>query len=43
MNESKLTAREIKDKPRSELNEAELLELEQFEFNHGPLSVLQQV
>lgn len=28
-------------KPRSELTDAELLKLEEYEFNNGPLSVLQ--
>lgn len=29
------------DRPRSELTEAELQQLEEFEFTHGPMSVIQ--
>lgn len=32
---------ELIDRPRSELTEAELQELEDFELNHGPLSLIQ--
>lgn len=36
-----LTFRELIDRPRTELSEVELQQLEEFEFNHGPMSVLQ--
>lgn len=32
---------ELIDRPRSELTESELQQLEEYEFAHGPLSVLQ--
>lgn len=32
---------ELVGRPRSELTEAELVKLEEYEFSHGPLSVLQ--
>jgi small nuclear ribonucleoprotein D2 len=32
---------EFLGRPRSELTDAELVKLEEYEFNHGPLSVLQ--
>lgn len=32
---------ELIDRPRSELTEVELQQLEEFEFNHGPMSLLQ--
>jgi small nuclear ribonucleoprotein D2 len=32
---------ELLGRPRSELTEAELVKLEEYEFSHGPLSVLQ--
>ncbi|WPK26981.1 hypothetical protein PUMCH_004352 [Australozyma saopauloensis] len=32
---------ELIDRPRSELTETELQQLEEYEFNHGPMSVLQ--
>jgi small nuclear ribonucleoprotein D2 len=33
--------RELVGRPRSELTDTELQRLEEYEFNHGPLSVLQ--
>lgn len=33
---------ELVDRPRSELTELELLKLEEFEFAHGPMSLIQQ-
>ncbi|BFZ64198.1 mRNA splicing protein [Saitoella coloradoensis] len=33
---------ELQNRPRSELSEVELAQLEAYEFNAGPLSVLQQ-
>lgn len=36
-----LTSSELIDRPRSELNEAELQKLEEFEFTHGPMSLIQ--
>lgn len=41
LEDRKLTSRELIDRPRSELTEAELQELEEFEFNHGPMSLIQ--
>lgn len=32
---------ELIDRPRAELTESEIQELEDFEFNHGPLSLIQ--
>ena len=34
-------SRELANRPKGELSEAELAELEMFEFRNGPLSVLQ--
>lgn len=36
-----LTSRDLLDRPRSELTELELQKLEEFEFAHGPMSLLQ--
>lgn len=36
-----LTFSELIDRPRSELTEAELRKLEEFEFAHGPMSLIQ--
>ncbi|GAO47813.1 hypothetical protein G7K_2011-t1 [Saitoella complicata NRRL Y-17804] len=36
------TMSELQNRPRSELSEVELAQLEAYEFNAGPLSVLQQ-
>lgn len=38
---SKLTSSELIDRARSELTELELQKLEEFEFAHGPMSLLQ--
>lgn len=34
-------SRDLIDRPRSELTEAELQQLEEFEFAHGPMSLIQ--
>lgn len=41
--QSELTniSRDLIDRPRAELTEVELQQLEEFEFNHGPMSLLQ--
>lgn len=38
---SVLTSSDLIDRPRSELTELELQKLEEFEFAHGPMSLLQ--
>ncbi|ODQ83082.1 hypothetical protein BABINDRAFT_159543 [Babjeviella inositovora NRRL Y-12698] len=36
-----LTSSELVNRPRSELNDVELAKLEEYEFTHGPMSILQ--
>lgn len=39
---SVLTSSELLNRPRSELTDIELAKLEEYEFAHGPMSILQQ-